>query len=339
MKRKSGSVLLFLLLFQLFAAANPGSSAQPETGNVYFFRLPNYSGSGVKMTILSNGQAIAKLRNASYFRYEAEPGDYIFSFGFGSSSTVSLNVEPGEDYYIKCYFNMGLWSGIPILELVDPVSGKSTISGNRLSEQTPEPVSVKVRNSRTGLLMSGGIGFETYPWFIDENGDDVKLSTGGGFGIGVEFGHQFSKHFDLSFNGFFQGSSLSERLKNASGSFNRMGLTVTPAIVIPVKGGDLFRFRLGAGPGLYSFGTMKIDASELEGTKMVFKYKPAVGFHGLFMFESNFMENASMSMGIRYSNIRYEYTSAGSSHGVNDPELVNPDGSGIDFILGYNFLF
>ena len=197
----------------------------------------------------------------------------------------------------------------------------------------------KLRKSRVGVLMTGGFGFESTPWFVDEDGDDVNLSTGGGFGIGAEYGHQFGRNFDLSFNCFFQGSTLSKSLKNASGSYNRLGITITPAIVIPVKGGDNLRFRLGAGPGLYSLGTMKIDASEVTGDKFKFKYNSALGLHGLFLFETNFMERGAMNFGIRYSNIHYKFNSAGSSATVTEPELLNPNGSGIDFFLGYYFIF
>ncbi|MBN2861885.1 MAG: DUF2846 domain-containing protein [Bacteroidales bacterium] len=331
--------LFSFVFFQLYPAGLSASVSQTEPGNVYFFRLPNYMGSAAKMTILSNNQPITRLRNAAFFRYEAEPGDYEFSISFGSSSKVNLTVESGKDYYIKCYYNTGLWGSIPILELIDPVSGKSSIEGNNLAEQAVEQILLKERKSRVGLLLSGGIGFESYPWFVDENINDVNLSTGGGFGIGAEYGHQFGKNFDLSFTCTFQSSSLSENLKNASASYNRLVLSLTPALVIPVKGGELLRFRLGAGPGLYALGTMKIDASEAGGDKYTFKYDPALGIHALFLFEFNFMERGSMNLGVRYSNVTYNFNPSGSSDILTDPELVKSNGSGVDFILGYNFLF
>ena len=339
MKKTLGIILFCFFSYQLFSEGLSGSVDQEEPAIVYFFRLPNYAGSAAKMTIMSNGKPIVRLRNASYFKYPAQTGDYVFSLGYGSGSNISLSVESGKEYYIKCYINMGLWSGIPILELVDPVSGKATLAGNQLAEQPVEPVIIKDRNSRLGLFMSAGFGFESTPWFVDENGDDVKLSTGGGFGIGAEYGYQFGRNFDLSINCFFQGSTLSRSLKNASGSFNRLGITVTPAVVIPLKGNENLRFRIGAGPGLYSLGTMKIDASKVAGNRFTFKYNSAIGIHGLFLFETNFMERGAMNIGIRYSNIHYKFNPDGSSDVVTEPELVNPNGSGIDFFLGYYFVF
>lgn len=339
MKTRLILVMFFLIICKLSFSAIPDSGDQMIPATIYFFRLPNYAGSATKMTILSNDQPIVKLKNAACFKYEVQPGDYTFTLSFGSSAKIKLSVESGKEYYIKCYYNMGFWSGIPILEPIDAVSGKAIIEGNNLFAQQPEPIDQKERNSRVGLFMGGGIGFETYPWFIDEGGDDVTLSTGGGFAIGGEYGHQFGRSFDLSLNCFFEGSSLSENLKNASASFNRMGITVTPAVIIPVKGGKTLRFRLGAGAGLYAFGTMKIDASEINGSKYVFKYDPAIGIHGQLLFESNFSEKGSMNMGIRYNNINYQYTTTGSSHNVTDPKLLKPKGSSIDFVLGYNLHF
>ena len=315
------------------------SGYQEVPATIYFFRLPNYVGSAARMTIISNNQPIVRLRNAAYFKYEAKPGDYTFSLTSGSSSKVRLSIESGKEYYIKCYYNMGFWSGIGMLELMDAVTGEAIIGGNDLFLQPVEEITIKDRKSRAGLLMSGGVGFETFPLFIDEGGDEVTLSTGGGFGIGGEYGHQISRNFDLSLNCFFQSSSLSEKLKNASGSFNRIGFTLTPAIVIPIKGSDILRFRIGAGPGFYALGTMKIDGSKIDGTKYTFKYKSAIGIHAIVLFESNFMERGAMNLGIRYTNLHYQFTSSGSSNDVTDPQLLKPDGSGIDFILGYSLLF
>lgn len=327
-------------MFSYFGMALiPDSGDQTAPATIYFFRLPNYAGSAAKMTILSNDEPVVRLRNASYFKYEVQPGNYSFTLSFGSSANIRLSVESGKDYYIKCYYNMGVWSGIPILEPVDATSGRAIIEGSNLIAQQSEPIIEKERKSRAGLWMGGGIGFERYPWFIDEDGDDVTLSTGGGFALGGEYGHQFTRYFDMSFNCFFQGSSLSKSLKNASGVFNRLGITVTPAVIIPVKGGKMLRFRLGAGAGYYSFGTMKIDASEIDGNTYKFKYEPAIGIHGQLIFESNFSERGSMNLGIRYNNLNYKYTTTGSSHNVIDPKLLEPKGSGIDFILGYNLHF
>ncbi len=336
--KKLSALLFVVLICQIAIAQITDTTDLANSSAIYFYRLPEYVGSAAKMTILSNEKPIVRLRNASFFKYTVTPGNYVFSFSFGSESRINLNAEAGKEYYIKCYYIMGLWSGIPILEPVDPASGKMTIEGNRLSELSAEFISTEPMNSRLGLVISGGIGFEKYPFFIDENSNDVTLSTGGGFGIGIEYGHRFGRSFDLSFSASFQSATLSRELSNASASFNRVGFALTPALVIPIKN-DMHRFRLGAGPGLYTLGTMKVDASEVGDTKYKLKYEPAFGFHGVFMFETNFMERGSTTLGMRYSNVGYKFTPDGSSHLVTDPKLLDTDGSAIDFFMGYNLLF
>jgi hypothetical protein len=337
MKKSYVSALFFLIIFQAGSAGFANSADQPQPALVYFFRLPNYVGSAAKITIKSNDQPVVRLKNASFFKFEVQPGDYIFTPGMGSSSRVKLSVEAGKEYYIKCYYNMGFWSGIPILELVDPVSGKSTIEGNSLREQPYEPISTRPRTSRAGLIFISGFGFEDIPWFTDTDGNDINLSTGGGFG--GEYGRMFSKHFDLSFNCFYQGSSLIPYTKNVSATFRRMAINITPSYVIPIKGGEILRLKLGVGAGIYCFGTMKVDATYVNGGKYNFKYNSAPGVHGLILLESNFMERGSVSFGMKYSNIRYHYDTSNSLLILTDHKVASPDGSGFDIFMGYSFLF
>jgi len=100
MKNALFTILALVSICRLQASGNYNSINQTTPANVYFFRLPNYVGSAAKITILSNDNPIVRLRNSSYFRYEAQPGDYIFSTGTGSTSKIKLTVESGKDYYI-----------------------------------------------------------------------------------------------------------------------------------------------------------------------------------------------------------------------------------------------
>lgn len=330
------SALLLLFSLATFSQDNVPGAVPSE---IYFYRLPNYTGSTTGITILADNQPVVKLRNGAFYKFSIQPGDHIFSFSFASPVRLRLITEPGKIYYISCYYNMGVWSGVPMMELVDATSGKAMIDGKGLKEQAYEPVSLKKPRSHIGLRLSAGIGFEKYAWFIDENNKDVTLSTGGGFGIGAEYGYLINDFFDITLNGSFLGSSLSENLKNAKASFNRMGISITPSFIIPIKGGEILRLKAGAGGGIYSFGTMKVDATQLGDLKYTFKYKSAPGFHLQLVLESNFSEKGTMGFGIKYDNIHYKYTSAGSSHNPADPQLLNRNGSGITFLMNYNFHF
>jgi hypothetical protein len=340
MKKLLLFVSTIIMIFFPGQAGTPERSNQQSTAVVYFYRLPSYMGSANKITINSNNLPVVRLKNGHFFRYEILPGDYTFSVAFGSSSSVRIIAEAGKEYYVKCYINMGFWSGLPIMELTDPVSGRSTIDGNRLLQQAPEPISLKPKTSRLGVFMGGGIGFEKQPWFIDDKGNEVTLSTGGGYFLGGEYGYRFSKNFELTFSAAFEGSTLSRELSNADGSFNRIAANLTPALIIPIKGGSIINLRLGAGLGFYSSGTMKIDGSQIvPGQKFSLHYNNATGFHGLFALNAKFAERASMEFGLKYVNVRYKFKSMDPMGTVTDPDLLDPDGSGIFFYLGYYFHF
>jgi len=342
--QKTKTRLLFFVLTSVLLTFNHTEAqgfrdSQPEKATIYIYRIVNFYGSGIRMTIMANGNPIVRLKNASFYKFETEPGGYMFSIFSGPPSGIKITTEAGKSYYIKCYYNPGFWSAYPIIELADPGAGKAFIEGNSLHEQPGETFPLKNYKSRIGLEVSGGIGFKNFPLFIDENGDDVNLSPGGGFGIGADYSYLINKNFDITLTTLFQSSSLSTYLKNASASFNRLSFSITPSIVIPGKRKDISRFKIGAGAGVYTIGTMMIDASEIGDTKYIFKYQNAPGFHGSVLFESHFSLRGSINLGLRYTNIRYEYKEEGSSHFPADNEFLNPDGSAIDLFITYSLHF
>ena len=333
-------ITLCLLLFSNYLAAQNDSADIPKLNAIVcIYRLPSYVGSAIKMKVYSNNIPIVRLRNGSYYKYEATPGEYLFSFEAGSKMGLKINMEQGKTYYIECNYAMGFWSAVPSMSRYDSLTALSRIQQYNLIPLKYELISLIRPQSRIGLFMGGGGGFEEIPMYIDNNGNEVTLSAGGGFAFGAEYGYEASKFFDISANCFYQYSLLSEVLENANASFERMGLTVTPALIIPIKSGERFRFRIGAGLGMYNYGTMKIDNSKISGIKYTYKYVPAFGYHGSFVFETNFSERSSFMLGLKYYDVQYEYTSVGSSHIPLGQGIDLPDGSGVDFLMGYYFHF
>jgi len=325
-----------------YEAVEPFSNSidkEELTSTIYFYRLPNFTGRAIKMKLLVNDFPIVMLANNSVYQLNIKPGVYRFSCKMADSTVLKLTIESGKAYYIKCSMNQGFWSGFPVMEMVDPISGGAVISGGSLSRQEYVPLSMIRPNTRLGLFIGGGAGFETIPMGYTEKGDELTLSTGGGFSIGAEYGYELNKNFDLSVNWFYQGSTLSQRISNGDASYNRMGIIVTPAVIIPVKGGDYFRFKLGGGLGYYGLGTMTVNGSDSGGQDFTLKYEPAIGFHLSLIFESYFSEKGSFTLGLKYSKIQYNYTKTGSTATSNDPKILNPDGSGIDFVMGYYYHF
>lgn len=342
--KKIKTVIFLFACFVLFSihlnAQNDTSSDSTAKSVVYIYRLPRYAGAGTAMKVYFNNYPIVSLRNGSVFKYVTMSGEYTFSLEMGSKTGVKFNLEPGKTYYLECAYNVGFWVASPEMTRLDSLTATSRMQQYSLKEQHYKPLSNVRPKNRIGLFLGAGGGFETIPMFIDTDGKEVTLSTGGGFAIGAEYGYESSRVFDFSAKCFYQGSSLSEPLKNADATFERFGVTITPSLIIPIKSGERYRFRLGGGLGMYSNGTMKIDASKITGGgKFTFKYTPAFGYHGSLLFESNFSEKFSFILELKYYSVQYEYTSIGSTATSPDPDINLPDGSGLDFLMGYYFHF
>jgi hypothetical protein len=194
------------------------------------------------------------------------------------------------------------------------------------------------QRSSIGIIINGGFGFESIPFFLDQYGNQVSLSTGSGFSIGGEYGYDFSRSFNIAATPMFQISKISKQAKNADGKFTRMAFLITPSLTFPARKDPIIKVRLGAGPGLYSFCSMKIDASEAGGEDMTLKYKTTVGFHSSLLFLIRIQRNGSIAIGGKYYNISYKYKREGSTHYYTIDDVNNPDGSGLGIIFGiYQF--
>lgn len=191
------------------------------------------------------------------------------------------------------------------------------------------------QNTTIGLVLNGGFGFESFPLFVDNFGNDVDISTGSGFSIGADYSYDFSRYFNVALSNLYQVSKLSQQAKNADGKFMRMATTITPSFLIPLGRDGYFRILVGAGPGIYSFGTMKIDASQVGGEKMTLKYKTALGLQSTILFQMRVERDGYVGIGGKYYKVSYTFTEKGSTHYSTIDKINKPNGSGLALILGF----
>jgi hypothetical protein len=305
---------------------------------IYIFRPPFSPGTAITMKIFIDNQPIVRLGYNSYYQVELKPGTHKFSSALGDTAVLKLNVEAGNTYYIASYYVTGFWSGIPVLELFPAPNGKSIVEGGYLKPQKFQPIIEKKLNSRIGLVFGGGGGIQNNVLGKTDKNTDLTLSAGGGAFIGLEYGHEYSKNFDLSWNLFYQGSTLSTTIKNGEAAFDRLALLVTPALIIPVKG-DYMKFRLGGGLGLYSLGSMSVTGAWINNADVKLNYMPALGYHASVVFDVLLSEKTSYTFGLKYYNVNYQYTEMGSNVKPNNATFSNLNGSGIDFTFGFYFHF
>lgn len=179
------------------------------------------------------------------------------------------------------------------------------------------------------LVGVGRWGSESIPLFIDNYGNKVSLSTGGGVSGGGEYSHDFSWLFNLASDVMVHYSNLTQMGKNANGHFVGMETHITPSLTFPAREDPKFKVLLGVGAGLYTFNTIKVNAKGAGGENMTFKYKPALGPHVQILFKIKATSDAYLTIGVRYYIISYKFTEKGSTHYSTLNEINNPNGSGI----------
>lgn len=116
---KNFKYLLLLLPIFLSACAATGSqfegvtsASAPNVGVVYFYRPKAYTGSAVKIQIQDNETDIFALQNGQFTRYEATPGKHEFRTDtMAIDKGVEIDIEPGENYFVRTGLRQGMWVG------------------------------------------------------------------------------------------------------------------------------------------------------------------------------------------------------------------------------------
>lgn len=320
------------MLFSLFVSGQ-------EKSSIVLYRENIYQGSAVTYKINVNDTLLIRLKNASFYSFDAAPGEYAFRINKSLQPELTVKVEENKAYYIRMGLKMTFWSSVPELILVDSLSALPVIRSGALRELDGGNMPVDRPDHRIGISFGVGFGFENFPMFTTVDGDDSKVSFGGGFGVGIRYGYEFSRHFDLAGEAIYQSSGLRPYLKNASASFNRFMVSLTPSYIIPIDGGDGMRIKLGAGPDLFLSPELKIKGSKVAGGfNDTWSYGGTAGFHVTGIFEMNPSEKWSVIYGLKYYNAAYKFESGGV-YAPMDNQLRTPDGSGIDLLFGFNYHF
>jgi hypothetical protein len=75
----------------------------------------------------ANGFKLDILKNGGYFHYWADPGRIQFSARTEITSIVTLDVQPGQTYYIKGGITKGQLVGRPNLTVMAPQIGEKEL--------------------------------------------------------------------------------------------------------------------------------------------------------------------------------------------------------------------
>lgn len=331
-------VLFFLFLgFLKFSLAGEYPKAK-----IYIYRQNNFYASGVSYKIFANDSLLTRLRNNSYVIYDCLPGDYSISIDKLSEGSVKFRVENGKTYFIKFNVNMGFWTAkSELLLLQDTTLALSQINNEKLKLITDNPRLPYLRpKSRLGLNLIFGGGLTKTAMYYTNKGDSY-ISTGGGYGIGLKYGYEITNLIDIAFDFNYQFSLLNPYLNNATSTFKRGYISISPSFIIPLRDGDRMRFKIGGGYDFYFDNMLIIGGKNVPngGFNDTWNYDITSGWHACVNYELNFSDKMSFDFGLKYYNVKYKFKSSSLMYPKDDSGLKNPDGSGVDILMGVFYHF
>jgi len=129
-------LILVLLLVGLFLLSGCATGPKftkidviPEDkAVVYIYRPASPIGAAVSYQVIANGTHIMPMVNGGYFVYYAKLGENEFSAATETLSSVTLDVKPGQNYYIKSSVGVGMFVGRPRFTIVPADVGEKEIA-------------------------------------------------------------------------------------------------------------------------------------------------------------------------------------------------------------------
>ncbi len=95
------------------------SAGSVATGTVIFFREKKFAGSAIRYKVRENGVELGKLSSGSFFTVQAPAGTHQYTVHSEAKDVLTLEVEPGETYYVIGGISIGVFAGRPNLSPSD----------------------------------------------------------------------------------------------------------------------------------------------------------------------------------------------------------------------------
>jgi hypothetical protein len=105
-------------------------------GLVYLYRPGAFFGGGISYDVKVGDNVITTLYPGGYYPYFSNPGEIEFWGKTEARTAVTLDVKPGQIYYVKGTVGIGILVGRPHLIVVPPEEAEQEITDCKL---IPEP--------------------------------------------------------------------------------------------------------------------------------------------------------------------------------------------------------
>lgn len=327
------SIILLLIYSSLF-------SQEKKTSKIIVYRNDNYFARGVNIAVNLNNKLFEKIQNSSYRELViTADSTYVISLSNYRKQTHTFIAKADSVYTFEVLIVQNAFTYTPVLSPRDLYFTEQSIANYKLYNLDQPFQSTKLKN-RIGLLFNAGGGFSKVDLFIATNGEKSSISTGGGVGLKLSAGTEINKWLELGADIGFQISSLSPIMKDARTDFSRKYISIYPSIIKSFGRFNTTKIRIGVGPSYYFDNKMVLDLTKISfGQKSTWKYDNSLGVQSFFMIDFLSRTNFSANMGLNYYSVSYKYNSTDGAFFPIDTRLINSDGSGVDLVVGFSYLF
>ena len=123
--------------------AEPATPVTGDTGaaTVIFFREKKMLGAAIRFKVRENGVELCKLGSGSFCTLQVPAGTHLYDVHTEAKDQLTMDVKPGETYYVVSSISMGVIAGHPKLTVTD----KATFDGmkEKLKDNTGKDLKTK----------------------------------------------------------------------------------------------------------------------------------------------------------------------------------------------------
>jgi len=141
------SIALLIFLFTGCASTSKSTSEKDQAakefntyidkGTIYLYRPGRAIGATVQTQIKINGIDAGGTGPGTFFKWDLDPGTYVFScFTSESSAAFELEVKPNELYFLRQDTRIGMSDVRVTLKEVDESTGKAAVKNYKLLVST-----------------------------------------------------------------------------------------------------------------------------------------------------------------------------------------------------------
>ena len=124
------------------------TSSADTKATIYFYRIKQFTGSGLEPSVYCDEKELARMDNGRYFGVTLSPGKHVCRMG-DKQTGFEIDVKEGQSFYGKVSIDMGFWKGRGRLALIQPEQGGFELKKVKLLGAS------KVRNRELVTLYEG----------------------------------------------------------------------------------------------------------------------------------------------------------------------------------------